>query len=257
MRRLDTLATQRITLQSYLQEISKVPRLALDEERALGRRIREADTDALHALVEGNLRFVASYARRYRHLGVALLDLIHEGNQGLLAAARSFDPDRGLAFRTHAKWWVRQSIMHRLADVEVAALEAQVGLPEPPGRDDALPWPAGSPAWWASAAAPRPAAQTTDGSDAAACSTLPAPPLTGMDDDVTREALVRDLEGAMADLDPTERAALRRRYAIDVQPGPLTLAPAAGRPGRWRRSRVEAAAILNLSRRQHLRGLLN
>src|SRR5438128_9325125 len=104
-------------LAAYLREISKLSRLSADEERALGARIRhDADQSAVTRLVEANLPFVVSYAKRYRGLGVSFLDLIHEGNLGLIEAARRFDPCRNVKFITYAVWWVRESLMHVLAD---------------------------------------------------------------------------------------------------------------------------------------------
>ena len=102
-------------LQAYLRAIARLPRLTAEEERALARRIRQGDQDALRQLVEGNLRFVVSYAKRYRGIGVPFVDLIHEGNLGLMEAARRFDPSRNVKFITYAVWWVRQSIMHALS----------------------------------------------------------------------------------------------------------------------------------------------
>jgi len=105
------------TLAAYLKEIAKLPRLTVDEERELGQRIHDArDEAALARLVESNLRFVVSYAKRYRGLGVSILELIHEGNLGLIEAARRFDPSRNVKFISYAVWWVRQSMMHALAD---------------------------------------------------------------------------------------------------------------------------------------------
>ncbi len=105
------------TLAAYLREIAKLPRLSIDEERDLGARIRhDGDEIAITRLVEANLRFVVSYAKRYRGLGVSFLDLIHEGNLGLIEAARRFDPSRNVKFITYAVWWVRESMMHVLAD---------------------------------------------------------------------------------------------------------------------------------------------
>ena len=103
-------------LQSYLRAIARIPRLSVEEERELGRRVRDTgDQDALRRLVEGNLRFVVSYAKRYRGLGVPFLDLVHEGNLGLMEAARRFDPDRNVKFITYAVWWIRQAITHALS----------------------------------------------------------------------------------------------------------------------------------------------
>jgi RNA polymerase primary sigma factor len=103
------------SLQAYLRAIAALPRLTPDEEQALARRIQQDDQDALRRLVEGNLRFVVSYAKRYRGLGVPFLDLIHEGNLGLIEAARRFDPDRNVKFITYAVWWIRQAITHALS----------------------------------------------------------------------------------------------------------------------------------------------
>jgi RNA polymerase primary sigma factor len=103
-------------LHAYLRAISKLPRLTPDEERELGVRIqRDQDEAALRRLVEGNLRFVVSYAKRYRGLGVPFLDLIHEGNLGLMEAARRFEPERNVKFITYAVWWIRQAVTHALS----------------------------------------------------------------------------------------------------------------------------------------------
>lgn len=103
------------SLKAYLRTIAKLSRLAPDEEQELGRRIGRGDEAALRRLVEGNLRFVVSYVKRYRGLGVPFLDLIHEGNLGLMEAARRFDPDRNVKFITYAVWWIRQAVTHALS----------------------------------------------------------------------------------------------------------------------------------------------
>lgn len=116
MRRGPEARTESDALQAYLRAIAKLPRLSIEEERELGRRVKDhGDQDALRRLVEGNLRFVVSYAKRYRGFGVPFLDLIHEGNLGLMEAARRFDPDRNVKFITYAVWWVRQAITHALS----------------------------------------------------------------------------------------------------------------------------------------------
>ena len=103
-------------LRAYLRGIAQIPRLTPDEERELAGRIKaDGDEAALRRLVEGNLRFVVSYAKRYRGLGVPFLDLIHEGNLGLMEAARRFDPERNVKFITYAVWWIRQAITHALS----------------------------------------------------------------------------------------------------------------------------------------------
>jgi RNA polymerase primary sigma factor len=102
-------------LRAYLRSIAKLPRLTAEEERELGAKIKQGDEAALRRLVEGNLRFVVSYVKRYRGLGVPFLDLIHEGNLGLMEAARRFEPDRNVKFITYAVWWVRQAVTHALS----------------------------------------------------------------------------------------------------------------------------------------------
>lgn len=103
-------------LKKYLKEIAKLPRITVEEERSLGRRIAKGDQKALKALVEANLRFVVSFAKRYRGLGLSFLDLINEGNVGLIEAAKRYDPDKNVKFITYAVWWIRQSIIHALSD---------------------------------------------------------------------------------------------------------------------------------------------
>ncbi len=99
------------TLSHYIREMSKFPRLTPEEEKELGCRIRQGDEKALRKLVECNLRFCVSYAKRFRGLGLSFLDLIHEGNLGLIQAGRRFDPDRNVKFIFCAVWWIRQSII--------------------------------------------------------------------------------------------------------------------------------------------------
>jgi len=104
------------SLKKYLKEISRLTRITADEEKVLGAKVRKGDMKALKRLVEANLRFVVSYAKRYRGCGLSFLDLINEGNIGLIEAAKRFDPDKGVKFITYAVWWVRQSIIHALSD---------------------------------------------------------------------------------------------------------------------------------------------
>lgn len=104
-------------LNQYLQEIARVPRLTPEEERELGRLVQqENDKLALEKLVKANLRFVVSYAKRFRNSHVLFLDLINEGNIGLIQAAKKFDPDKNVKFITYAVWWIRQAILHALSE---------------------------------------------------------------------------------------------------------------------------------------------
>ncbi len=102
------------SLKTYLEHIAKFPPISEEEERELGRRIRQGDEAAVRRLVEGNLKFVVSYVKRYAGMGLGLLDLINEGNLGLMEAARRYDVDRGVKFITYAVWWIMQAVIHAL-----------------------------------------------------------------------------------------------------------------------------------------------
>jgi len=104
------------SLNSYIREIARFKPLTPDQEKQLGARIQEGDQEALQRMVEANLRFVVHYAKRYRGLGLAYMDLIHEGNLGLMEAAKRFDPGRNVKFISYAVWWVRQAILHALSE---------------------------------------------------------------------------------------------------------------------------------------------
>ncbi len=104
------------TLNVYIREIAKFKPLTPDDEKVLGRKIRDGDQEALKRLVESNLRFVVHYAKRYRGLGLSYMDLIHEGSLGLMEAAKRFDPERNVKFISYAVWWVRQAIFHALSE---------------------------------------------------------------------------------------------------------------------------------------------
>lgn len=114
--REDTRGASSESLKKYLKEISRLPRITAAEERVLGAAIKTGDGKALRKLVEANLRFVVSYAKRYRGCGLSFLDLINEGNIGLIEAAKRFDPGKKVKFITYAVWWVRQAIIHALSD---------------------------------------------------------------------------------------------------------------------------------------------
>jgi len=108
-------------LRKYLDDISRYPVLAPERERELGRAIQDLSTpeevrkEAVDELVRGNLRFVVSYAKRFHSPEVSFLDLINEGNLGLIKAAKRFDETRGFKFISYAVWWIRQSILQALA----------------------------------------------------------------------------------------------------------------------------------------------
>lgn len=100
----------------YLREIGKIPLLNAEEELALAQRVVAGDKDAKDKMAEANMRLVVSIAKRYVGRGLDLLDLIQEGNTGLLRAVEKFDPDKGFKFSTYATWWIRQAITRAIAD---------------------------------------------------------------------------------------------------------------------------------------------
>jgi RNA polymerase primary sigma factor len=189
-------------LTAYLREIAKLPRLTPEEERALGERIqRDRDQGAVTRLVESNLRFVVSYAKRYRGFGVSILDLIHEGNLGLMEAARRYDPERNVKFITYAVWWVREAMVHVLADQTrafsfppklFASLRAgtDVSLNDPvaPGAGDGHP---------------RELAEVLLQDGAA------------IEEEMIHQADVDELIEALGDLDGKEREVVRLRFGFD------------------------------------------
>lgn len=101
-------------LARYLKQIAKFPQISQKEEKELGKLIQKGDKKALRSLVEANLRFVVSYVKKYKGMGLSLPDLINEGNLGLIEAAKRFDPDKNVKFISYAVWWIRQAIIHAL-----------------------------------------------------------------------------------------------------------------------------------------------
>lgn len=102
-------------MSQYLRDISSLPMLTREEEIKLARRVQKGDRDAFRKLVEGNLRFVVSVAPKFSASSIALIDLVNEGNIGLIRAAEKFDPDKGVKFITYAIWWIRAAIQRALA----------------------------------------------------------------------------------------------------------------------------------------------
>ena len=100
---------------AYLNEIGLIPLLCAEEEWALAERVQRGDGEARRALIEANLRLVVTVARAYVGRGVPLMDLIEEGNIGLIRAAEKFDPARRLRFSTYAMWWIRHGVQHALS----------------------------------------------------------------------------------------------------------------------------------------------
>jgi RNA polymerase primary sigma factor len=224
-------------LGAYLREIAKLPRLTVDEERALGARIQDdRDEAAMARLVEANLRFVVSYAKRYRGHGVSFLDLIHEGNLGLMEAARRFDPAHNVKFITYAVWWVRQSMMHVLADSTRA-------FSFPPKMFGALH--AGGPG----------------GEDVSLSETLgDRLPLdqAAVEDELIHQADLDELAAALLDLEGKEREVVRLRYGLgDGEPQTLQEIGDRLHLSRERVRQIESRAKDKLRRSTRLRSHLN
>jgi RNA polymerase primary sigma factor len=104
------------SLEKYLRDIEKYDLLTPDEEVDLARKIRQNDNDALEKLVNANLRFVINVAKQYQNQGLALVDLISEGNLGLIKAAVRYDETRGFKFISYAVWWIKQTILQAISD---------------------------------------------------------------------------------------------------------------------------------------------
>jgi RNA polymerase primary sigma factor len=242
-RRHATIESDVSTLAAYLREIAKLPRLTVDEERALGLRIqRERDPDALAHLVEGNLRFVVSYAKRYRGAGVPLLDLIHEGNLGLIEAARRFDPARNVKFITYAVWWVRQALMHAVAD-QTRAFSIPPKLFALLRAEDA--------------SLSDPVVSAGDGRTRELGDTLPLEQMP-IEDEMIHQADLDELARALLDLDGKEREIVRLRYGLEDDE-PRTLQEIGNRLhlSRERVRQIESRAKDKLRRSAKLRSHLN
>jgi RNA polymerase primary sigma factor len=231
MRRVDD-ATD--TLHAYLRAIAKLPRVTPDEERALARRIQAsagADEEAVQRLVESNLRFVVSYAKRYRAYGVPFLDLIHEGNLGLIEAARRFDAGRNVKFITYAVWWIRQAILHLLTGETRAASAASVSLDAPAvsGGED------GPELWERLEQEIEPPAEAA----------------------LVRRALHDQIRDALKDLDDKERKVVALRFGLYRRDDPRTLQEIGDRLHltRERVRQIEARAKDKLRRSRRATGL--
>jgi RNA polymerase primary sigma factor len=276
--RQQTSGAEDTALRAYLRELRRFPPTTPEEERELGARIRgTGDEDAIRRLVEGNLRFVVSYAKRYRDLGVPFLDLIHEGNLGLIEAARRFDPSRNVKFITYAVWWIRQAIFQLLAGqsrafsvpqrlsasaarfrrdvadltthLDRAPTSAEIADELDLSKADvaALERIAGSDV---SLSAP----VAGDGDDRELLDTIEQELVPPVEDELLRDTLVTATRRAMAELNPREREVMRLRFGID-EDGPLTLQQIGDRfkLSRERVRQIETRAREKLRRSKRLR----
>jgi len=252
-RRYDFAQSDASTLAAYLREIAKLPRLTIEEERALVQRIRDdCDEAAVTRLVEANLRFVVSYAKRYRGLGVSFLDLIHQGNLGLIEAAHRFDPAHNVKFITYAVWWVREALMHVLADQTRAfsfppKLFATLRRGPGAGADVSLNEPVN-----------RGGFGDRDGASRELGDLIEQDGVPAVDEEMIHQSDLDELAAALRDLDGKEREVVRLRFGLeDDQPRTLQEIGDRLHLSRERVRQIETRAKDKLRRSAKLRSHLN
>ncbi len=261
------------SLSRYLDEIATYPLLTREQEAAIGQRIRGGDRDAVEALVCANLRFVVAVAKQYQHRGVALLDLINEGNLGLMHAAERFDDSRGVKFISYAVWWVRQAMVQALADhahpVRVPVARAAAlrrigrhasGLRQALGREptadelaDGLDVTARDLALVSSMTrAPVSLDAPFEDGDATLLEVLPAEDDAAADDVMLEHSLAKSVNRALAGLRPRDAGVLRLYFGFDGQEA-MTLEAIAVRLGitRERVRQIKDRALSRLRRADH------
>src|SRR5262245_52274883 len=270
------------SLNAYMREIAQFQPLPGEQEKALGRRIRAGDEEALQQLVEANLRFVVSYAKRYRGLGLAFLDLIHEGTLGLIEAAKRFDPERNVKFISYAVWWVRQAIFHALSEHsrvfrlpqkmsgQVSRIEGvrdllASELERPPTPEEVAERASMSPKevetlLMATGEDVSLSAAIGDGSTAFG-DTLEQESIPSAEIELIRSSFNEQIQILVAELDEKEREVIRMRFGLDGEE-PRTLQEIGDQLGlsreRIRQIEAKAKEKLRRSRRaQSLRGHLN
>ena len=232
-------------LRKYLEEIARTPILTPEREKELGRVIQDPDVDeslrtaAVEELVRGNLRFVVSYAKKFHSPDVPFVDMISEGNVGLMQAARRFDPNRNVKFITYAVWWVRQAISHALTEQsgavrlphKQAALQAKIvrardELRRSLGREPNADEIAAEVGEGASvddveillAVSPRGADSFSQGGgeeqERTLAETLEQTQFPAPDAELFRRSAIEGIRGLLDELPPKERAVLCRRFGI-------------------------------------------
>ncbi len=271
------------SLNSYIREIAKFEQLTPEGEKELGARIQKGDQRALQQMVEANLRFVVHYAKRYRGLGLAYMDLIHEGNLGLMEAAKRFDPGRNVKFISYAVWWVRQSILHTLSEHarvfrlpqklsgQVSKLRSEreklkVELERTPTLDELAERTERTPKelvrlLMASGDDVSLSAAVGDDGGLELGDTLEQDLIPSVEVEMIRDSFEQTIKSMVGDLDKKEREVIRMRFGLDGE-DPLTLQEIgeAMALSRERIRQIESRAKEKLRRSreaQSLRGYLN
>lgn len=273
----------RDALSTYLKDINKTPLLTREEEIDLANRIQKGDAEALKKMVEANLRFVVKIARRYQGCGLSLLDLIDEGNIGLIEAAKRFDPRKNTKFITYAVWWIRQAIMQALAEqggavrlpIRKASMASQIKdkgsrLYQELGREptnfeiaqrldislEELEEVMGAASGYTSLDAP---IKEEEGSTFA--DLLPADDLHPVDNDLIIHAFKEEVANLLQELDSRERQILEMRFGIgEYEPMTLEEIGKKLKVSRERIRQIEEKAKRRLSRlakSRQLRDFLN
>jgi RNA polymerase primary sigma factor len=259
------------SLQLLLAQISAHPLLTAAEEVALAKRIERGDVEAKHRMIESNLRLVVSIAKRYRGMGLPLLDLIQEGAIGLDRAAEKFDWRRGLKFSTYATWWIRQAIQRAISNsarmiripvhalerrrkVELAQRQLESELGRRPNRDELAA---------ASGLSPRAVDEAFDlsrttislnqplgssGEQVELGELLADPRAGGLEDDLERDRRRLAVRRALGGLPDRERLVLERHYGLAGTPETLQRIGADLGLTRERVRQLEAHALATLSR---------
>jgi RNA polymerase primary sigma factor len=254
----------------YLREVAQFPLLDGAEERRLAREIQVGRSGALVELVQANLRLVVSLARKATGYGVPLLDLVQEGNVGLMRAAQLFDPGRGVRFSTYATWWVRQAIGRAvidqsrtirlpppLHDLDVRVRKTQARLSGELGREATLAEVSAalevplrkleSLVIWTRAPSSLQAPIGEDGEDALLQGLLPDPAAVDPLERVMARALRAEIDQLLQSLSARERGVMLARFGLDGR-APRTLAEVGRRLGvtRQRVQQIEDEAMVKL-----------
>jgi len=236
-RGLDYIKVTDDTLGSYLKKIGKISILDRDEEVRLAKGVQKGDKKALKKLVEANLKFVVNIASKFRGCGLGLLDLINEGNIGLIQAAKRFDPNRGVKFVSYAVWWIKQAIIQALAEQvgvvrlpvrQIAALK-KIGeqydmLIQKLGREptehdlaEALRLPLKDIELLLSISRNAISLENplSDDNDSSYLDLLQAENLPSADEDIDKVKMEKELEDLLSKLHPKEAEILRRRFGLN------------------------------------------